>query len=317
MKRILLGTVCLSVTITLLPFVGGSGPALAGQSYADAPVTNKFASNATLLKPVATTRTHFQPKSIPALLRVNKSPVPTADSEHLAQKPVPVPVPAPVIVDQPASQSSSPSRPPRTQSGARSNPTQGSSTSQQSSTSSSPQTASASCPSAVGGSAGAAPGQVSASGIAGTSSEDVASFAAAYNRIRVANCLSPVPMGNIRYDSCMEARLFWMAEDPSTNPGNTWGHTGVRSLAPDANGVYYSDAVPARGCDGNLAGGSGNTGATVAQKWWDSLSHRASLYRPSYSGSTTSVCIYLAMTHGGLPNESVSFTRAAARWGSC
>lgn len=315
MKRILLGAVCLSVTITLLPFVGGSGPILAGQFYANAPVVNKFTSNVTLLKPVATTRTHFQPKGIPTNLRVNKSPVPTVDSEHLAQKLVPVPVPASITATEPASQSSS-SRSPRAQSGSRSNPASGSSPSQQSSTSSAPQTA-ASCPSAVGGSAGSAPGQVSASGIAGTSSDDVANFASAYNRIRVANCLSPVPMGNIRYDSCMEARLFWMAEDPSTNPGNTWGHTGVRSLAPDVNGVYYSDAVPARGCDGNLAGGSGNTGATVAQKWWDSLSHRASLYRPSYSGSTASVCIYLAMTHGGLPNEPVSFTRAAARWGSC
>lgn len=315
MKRILLGAVCLSATISLLPFVGGSGPALAGQSYADAPVANKFASNVTLPRPVATTRTHFQPKSIPTNLRVNKSPVPTVDSEHLAQKPIPVPVPASVPAAEPASQSSS-SRSPRAQSGSRSNPAPGSSTSQQSSTSSAPQTA-ASCPSAVGGSSGSAPSGSSASGIAGTTSADVASFAAAYNQIRVANCLSPVPMGNIRYDSCMEARLYWMAEDPSTNPGNTWGHTGVRSIAPDANGVYYSDAVPARGCDGNLAGGSGNTGATVAQKWWDSLSHRASLYRPSYTGSTSSVCIYFAMTHGGLPSESVSFARAAARWGSC
>lgn len=137
------------------------------------------------------------------------------------------------------------------------------------------------------------------------------------NAIRVANCLQPVPAANFRYDSCMEQRLFWMAEDPSTNPGNTWGHTGVRSLAPDANGVYYSDAVAAKGCDGNLAGGSGNTGATVAQKWWDSLPHRASLYRPTVTGSMAGVCIYFAMTHGGVPNESPGFTRAAARWGGC
>ena len=59
------------------------------------------------------------------------------------------------------------------------------------------------------------------------------------------------------------------------------------------------------------------TGATVAQKWWNSTAHRNSLYRPTYTGSTGGVCIYLAMTHGGVPNEPYSFTRAAARWGSC
>ncbi|MCU1526662.1 MAG: hypothetical protein JWP75_425, partial [Frondihabitans sp.] len=62
---------------------------------------------------------------------------------------------------------------------------------------------------------------------------------------------------------------------------------------------------------------SGNTGATVAQKWWDSLAHRASLYRPTVTGSMAGVCIYFAMTHGGIPNEPASFTRAAARWGGC
>ena len=77
------------------------------------------------------------------------------------------------------------------------------------------------------------------------------------------------------------------------------------------------DGVPARGCDGNLAGGSGNSGATVAQKWWDSIPHRLSLYRPSYTGGTGGVCIYFAMVHGGIPNEPSSFTRAAARWGGC
>ncbi len=61
----------------------------------------------------------------------------------------------------------------------------------------------------------------------------------------------------------------------------------------------------------------GNTGATVAQKWWNSSSHRKSLYRPSYAGGMGGVCIYFAMTHGGVPNESYSFTRAAARWGGC
>jgi hypothetical protein len=82
-------------------------------------------------------------------------------------------------------------------------------------------------------------------------------------------------------------------------------------------GSVRSDGVPSVGCDGNLAGGSGNTGATVAQKWWDSLAHRASLYRPTVTGSTAGVCIYFAMTHGGIPNEPASFTRAAARWGGC
>jgi hypothetical protein len=105
----------------------------------------------------------------------------------------------------------------------------------------------------------------------------------------------------------METRLVWMAEDPSTDPMSAWGHMGSQR----------SDGVPSRGCDGNLAGGSGNTGATVAQKWWDSLSHRLSLYKPSNTGSTAGVCIYFAMTHGGIPNESHGFTRAAARWGGC
>jgi len=105
----------------------------------------------------------------------------------------------------------------------------------------------------------------------------------------------------------MEDRLFWMAEDPSTDPASAWGHVGS----------VRSDGVPSVGCDGNLAGGSNNTGTTVAQKWWDSSSHRTSLYKPSYTGSTAGVCILFAMTHGGVPNEPYSFTRAAARWVSC
>jgi len=105
----------------------------------------------------------------------------------------------------------------------------------------------------------------------------------------------------------MEQRLFWMAEDPSTDPSSAWGHIGSQR----------SDGVPSRGCDGNLAGGSGNSGSTVATKWWNSLEHRLSLYRPSYAGSTGGVCINFAMSHGGIPNEPSSFTRAAARWVSC
>ena len=86
--------------------------------------------------------------------------------------------------------------------------------------------------------------------------------------------------------------------------------------ADPSTGQYYSDTHPSVGCDGNLAGGDGNSGATVAQKWWNSLAHRASLYRPTFTGNTANVCIYFAMTHGG-PGESASFTRAAARWAGC
>jgi hypothetical protein len=159
----------------------------------------------------------------------------------------------------------------------------------------------------VGGSAPGAPSRVSAGGVAGTSSADLQGFATQYNAIRVANCLPPVPMANFRYDSCMEDRLFWMAEDPSLDPMSAWGHIGSQR----------SDGVPSVGCDGNLAGGSGNSGASVAQKWWDSSGHRASLYKPTVTGSTAGVCIRFAMTHGGLPAEPTSFTRAAARWGNC
>ena len=163
------------------------------------------------------------------------------------------------------------------------------------------------CPAAISGATPGAPSRASALGVAGTTSDDLQSFAQQYNAIRVANCLPPVPFGNIRYDSCMEDRLFWMAEDPSTDPMSAWGHIGSQR----------SDGVPSVGCDGNLAGGSGNTGADVAQKWWDSNSHRASLYKPTYTGSTAGVCILFAMTHGGVPNEPHSFTRAAARWVTC
>ncbi|WP_439565333.1 hypothetical protein [Microcella sp.] len=163
------------------------------------------------------------------------------------------------------------------------------------------------CPAAIGGSTPGAPSRASALGVAGTTSADLQAFAQQYNAIRVANCLAPVPFSNFRFDSCMEDRLFWMAEDPSTDPMSAWGHIGSQR----------SDGVPSVGCDGNLAGGSGNTGATVAQKWWDSSGHRASLYKPTYTGGTGGVCILFAMTHGGVPNEPYSFTRAAARWVSC
>jgi hypothetical protein len=160
------------------------------------------------------------------------------------------------------------------------------------------------CPAAAGGTVGSAPGTTSAGGVAGTTSNDLASFAFQYNAIRMANCLEPISYNNFRYDSCMEARLFWMAESPSPDPMDAWGHVGSVRI----------DGVPSTGCDGNLAGGSGNTGATVAQKWWNSTSHRASLYRPG--SSTAGACIAFAMSHGGI-DEPASFVRAAARWTTC
>jgi uncharacterized protein YkwD len=163
------------------------------------------------------------------------------------------------------------------------------------------------CPSNIGGATNSAPGAKSKGGVQGTTSADLSAFALKMNAIRVANCLEPIPLANVKYDSCMEQRLFWMAEDPSTNPNSAWGHVGSKR----------SDGVPSVGCDGNIAGGSGNTGATVAQKWWDSTDHRAVEYRPTFHGNFGSVCILFAMTHGGLPNESASFTRAASRWVTC
>ena len=163
------------------------------------------------------------------------------------------------------------------------------------------------CAAAPAGTTNGAPGIVSPGGVQGTTSGDLAAFAGAFNAKRVANCLKPIPLANFRYDSCMERRLFWIAEDPSTNPASAWGHIGTKR----------SDGVPSVGCDGNLAGGMNNTGDTVAKKWWDSTAHRTALYKPSYTGSTASVCIYYAITHGGVPDEPEAFARAAARWGSC
>ena len=160
------------------------------------------------------------------------------------------------------------------------------------------------CPGDASGTFGTAPGAVSAQGVAGTTSDDLASFAYEYNAMRVLNCLQPIPDGNFYYDSCMEARLFWMAESPSPDPLDAWGHAGSVRI----------DGVPSTGCDGNLAGGSDNTGSTVAEKWWNSAPHRASLYRPG--ASIVGVCIAFAMSHGGI-DEPSSFTRAAARWTNC
>ena len=163
------------------------------------------------------------------------------------------------------------------------------------------------CTTAATGTTGSAPSKISPKGVQGTSTIDLASFAQAFNAKRAANCLKPIPLGNFRYDSCMEKRLFWMAEDPSTNPASAWGHVGTQR----------SDGVPSVGCDGNLAGGMNNTSTTVAIKWWDSPAHRTALYKPTYTGSTAHACIYFAMTHGGVPSEPAAFVRAAARWSSC
>ncbi|MEO8262412.1 MAG: hypothetical protein ABI566_07560 [Pseudolysinimonas sp.] len=175
------------------------------------------------------------------------------------------------------------------------------------STPATPAAASAACPSNLTGPTSGAPGVVSAAGVAGTTTADLDAFAAAYNAKRVANCLAPVPLANFRYDACMEQRLFWMAEDPSGDTSSAWGHIGS----------VRSDGLPSVGCDGNLAGGMNNVGATFARKWWDSTGHRISLYNPDYTGSMSTVCIYLAVSHGGVPDEPAAFARAAARWGAC
>jgi len=291
-RSLLVGAVFGTVLALGLPFVGGGGPSLGSPAYAEeglagvpeaatSPiVTNGRVGNtaaAVAAVTFAAENTLAAPTAPAASTRNLK-----VDTEHLAQKPVPKPVP--VIVESPAAKRSGTAA----RQAARAASGQG-------------------CPANVGGSPGGAPGTTSAAGVAGTTSGDLASFAQAYNSIRVANCLDPVPMSNFRYDSCMEARLFWIAEDPSPDVNSAWGHSGTPR----------SDGVPAVGCDGNLAGGSGNSGATVAQKWWSSPSHQKSLYRPSYAGSMSGVVICFAMVHGGLPNDGYGFTRAAARWGGC
>ena len=288
MKRFAILTVVITAVLTLvLPFVGGGGPSIAGGStaFADGTDAPMFASDGVAVhEPAADTglAAHVNDEVLLAQEAATAAALKT-DTEHLGQKPVPVPV---VAAPQPAAGSS-----------------HGTSTATRRAALAA---AGQPCP-AQGGGGGSAPG-TSQSGIAGTTTADIQAFSAAYNAIRAANCLQAIPAGNFRYDSCMEARLFWIAEDPSTNVNSAWGHKGT---------VTRSDGVPDTGCDGNLAGGSGNTGATVAQKWWDSLAHRTALYKPSYAGSTAGVCIYFAMTHGGVPNEPYGFTRAAARWGGC
>jgi hypothetical protein len=295
----ILTTVFTAVLTLVLPFVGGGGPGLVSSATAansSATGLPRFASP-TSVPAVASapngTSAHVN-EAVLASTVAQRTAALGVDTEHLAQKPVP----KPVVVEPPAAGKSS--------SGGGSRGGGGGGAVSTAQRRAAVQAAGGSCPTGGGG-GGSAPGRTSAGGVAGTTSGDISSFAATYNSIRIANCLQPIPASNFRYDSCMETRLFWMAEDPSTDPMSAWGHIGSQR----------SDGVPSVGCDGNLAGGSGNSGATVAQKWWDSLPHRASLYKPTFSGSTAGVCIYFAMTHGGLPSEPYGFTRAAARWGSC
>lgn len=288
MKRFALLTTMVAAVLTLmLPFVGGGGPSIAGSAvaYAAGDASPAFATAGTSSRSsvvdARTAAVHPSEASVIAAAALAAAAQAT-DTEHLGQKPVPIPEPEPAAAPTGKSGGST-------------------STSRRAQLESSGQ----SCP-GQGGGGGSAPG-VSRNGITGTTSGDIQAFSSKYNAVRAANCLEAIPAGNFRYDSCMEQRLFWMAEDPSDDPMSAWGHIGSQR----------SDGVPSVGCDGNLAGGSGNTGSTVAQKWWDSTAHRASLYKPTYSGSTGGVCIYFAMTHGGVPNEPSGFTRAAARWGGC
>jgi hypothetical protein len=283
MKRFaILATVFTTVLVGVLPFVGGGGPGLSVSAVADSgsvtPPLASVAAGAVVVDaaPVATAYTTRVDEPALAAQAKAESESRTQDWEHLGQKPVPKPVP---VVNSDGSYNVEGRKAQLAAQGQ-------------------------SCPGDAGGGVGGAPGASSAQGVPGTTSDDLASFAYAYNSIRVANCLDPIPYGNFYYDSCMEARLFWMAESPSPDPLDAWGHEGSTRI----------DGVPSTGCDGNLAGGSGNTGATVASKWWESSAHRASLYRPG--SSIGGACIAFAMTHGGI-DEPYSFTRAAARWVGC
>jgi len=284
MKRIaFLATLFTAVLVIVLPFVGGGGPGLTSQAVADsgsatpllASMTVTVAAPVVEAPRVALATTVRVTDEYAAAQAAADAVALTQDWEHIAQKPVPKPVP--VVLDD---GSFNPDR--RAQLAS-----QG-----------------LSCPGDAGGSVGGAPSTVSAQGVPGTTSDDLASFAYTYNAIRIENCLDPIPYGNFYYDSCMEARLFWMAESPSPDPLDAWGHMGSVRI----------DGVPSTGCDGNLAGGSGNSGATVASKWWYSLAHRASLYRPG--DDVSGVCIAFAITHGGI-DEPYDFSRAAARWTGC
>lgn len=285
MKRVaLLTTLFTAVLVLVLPFVGGGGPGLTPQAVADTSSGGPLLASAAAPAPatsstprvaIATTTRISEDALVAQAAQISISL--TQDWEHIAQKPVPKPVPP--VVTSPGGYSPEGRRAQLAAAGQ-------------------------SCPGDAGGSVGGAPGASSAQGVPGTTSGDLASFARQFNAIRIANCLEPIPYGNFYYDSCMEARLFWMAESPSPDPLDAWGHMGSTR----------ADGVPSTGCDGNLAGGSGNSGATVASKWWNSSAHRASLYRPG--ASVGGACIAFAMTHGGI-DEPYDFVRAAARWTGC
>jgi hypothetical protein len=148
------------------------------------------------------------------------------------------------------------------------------------------------------------PAGIPTPGVSRTAAEDLQSFAYAYNAIRAEHCLPLFPVESFRFDDCIEARLVWIAEDPSADPLSAWGHRGS----------VRSDGVPDVGCDSNLAGGTDNTGAIVAQRWWDSVPHREALYAPDMDVS--GLCVRFAMTHGG-PDDPASLARAGAGLGSC
>jgi hypothetical protein len=262
--------------------VGGAGPSFLSPASAQDNGSRPVAASASTVSTGSVAASAFVGPQNTVVADVISKPVLSKDAEHIAQRPLPKPKPRVIVTAGGGDPGTGARRAAIVASGG-------------------------SCPSNVGGAAGSAPSKVSPLGVHGTTSADLAQFARTFNAIRVANCLQPIPMSHFRYDSCMEQRLFWMAEDPSTDPSSAWGHIGS----------VRSDGKPSVGCDGNLAGGSGNTGATVASKWWNSPPHRASLYRPTYSGGFGGVCINFAMTHGGVPNEAYSFTRAAARWVGC
>ena len=282
-RSAILVTVFTVVLVAVLPFVGGGGPGLSSSALAaSGAVTPPLATNVTATRTATATvaSTDVTAAAAATAQAAVAAQTLTSDTEHLAQKEVPKPV---VITNNSSPEERRAARVAAAIAAGQS-PDQA-------------------CPGMPGGGAGGS-GGVSGQGVQGTTSDDIASFAYQFNSIRVANCLDPIPYSNFYVDSCMQARLFWMAESPSPDPMDAWGHAGSTRI----------DGVPDPGCDGNLAGGSGDTGASVAQKWWDSGSHRASLYRPS--SGVGGACIAFAMTHGGI-DEPYSFTRAAAKWVGC
>jgi len=280
MKRFaFLATIFTTVLVLVPPFAGGGStgldaPAVTDSGFATPRLASAPSGAVAQVATASTSIDRINEQALQAALTAKADSL-TVDFDQLAQKPVPKPLPA--VTASGAASGTNERRAALESKGL-------------------------SCPSNGGFSTTGAPSAVSAGGVAGTTTDDLDSFAATYNAIRIDNCLETVSY--FVYDSCMEARLFWMAESPSPDPLDGWGHEGS----------VRSDGVPSVGCDGNLAGGSGNTGVTVASKWWESSGHRASLYRPGTG--VGGVCIAFALTHGGI-DEPYGFTRAAARWISC